>query len=70
MYIPKKFNKNSLNSTSECKEFKKWFLCIIKGVQEFQEFLGSSRNGLFTLSQDILKNIFMENYSNLIILKY
>ena len=30
----------------------------------------SSRTGLFALSQNILKNIFIENYFNLIILKY
>ena len=35
-----------------------------------QEFLRSSRTSLFALSQNILKNIFIENYFNLIILKY
>ena len=32
--------------------------------------VSSSRTGLFALSQNILKNIFIENYFNLIILKY
>ena len=30
----------------------------------------SSRTGLFALSQNILKNIFTENYFNFVILKY
>ena len=58
---------------NECKEFQNQFICIIsevQGVQEFQEFLRSSRTGLFALSQNILKNIFIENYFNSIILKY
>ena len=42
----------------------------VEGVQEFQEFVRSSKTGLFALSQNILKNIFIENYFNLIILKY
>ena len=32
--------------------------------------VSSSRTGLFALSQNILKNLFKENYLNLIILKY
>ena len=55
------------------KEVQERFICIIsevQGVQEFQEFLRSSRTGLFALSQNILKNIFIDNYFNLIILKY
>ena len=42
----------------------------VEGVQEFQEFVRSSKTGLFALSQNILKNIFIENCFNLIILKY
>ena len=55
------------------KEFKNRFICIIsdvQGVQEFQELLRSLRTGLFALSQNILQNDFIENYFNLIILKY
>ena len=54
-------------------EFRDWFICIISevpGVQELQEFLRSSRASLFAFSQKILKNFFIENHFNLIILKY
>ena len=65
-YIQKKVEEQS----SKCKEFKNQFICIILEVQGVQEFLRSSRAGLFALPQNILKNIFMKNYFNLIILKY
>ena len=68
-YLPKKIQEQ----LCECKEFKNRFICIItevQGIQEFQQFLRSSRTGLFALSQNILKKTFIENYFNLIILKY
>ena len=67
------YQKKIQEQFSECKEFKNQFNCIIsevQRVQEFQEFLRSSRTRLFAFSQNILKNIFIENYFNLIILKY
>ena len=48
------YTKKIQEQLSEFKEFKNWFICIIsevQGAQEFQEFLRSSRTGLFALSQ-------------------
>ena len=64
------YTKKIQEQLSEFKEFKNWFICIIsevQGAQEFQEFLRSSRTGLFAYL-NIQKSIFIENYFNLIIL--
>ena len=54
VYTKKKFINNSVN---------------VRGSRTglFQEFLRTSRTGLFALSQNILKIIFIENYFKLII---
>ena len=67
------YTKKIHEQFSVCREFKNRFICIISevpGIQEFQEFVRSSKTRLFALSQNILKNIFIENYFNLIILKH